>query len=188
MLLYKALTDLGFSYLGRSCMNWETHPMMSEDGHYRGQIQQMNHSTYPNKWTTARILLCEAVSFCILFYFLILLSKSFFCAMQINFRNFLDVISISEKAEELNLTPQSYKLQPYHSTFSGFPLKTTRTDAQKPRSSTAFSFLHKHSSFCPTPLALSVSPKLFFCPASAFQPCSTYSSVLSSTHQWFCFW
>lgn len=103
--------------------------------------------------------------------------------MQINFSNFLDVISVSEKAEEINLTPQIYRLQSYHPAFSGFPLKTVHADTHKPQRSTTFGFLPKHSSFFPTPLAPSISSKLSFCPASVFQPCSAYRSVLSYTHQ-----
>lgn len=40
---------------------------------------------------------------------------------QINFSNILDAISIPEKGEEINQTPQIYIFWSYHSTFSGFP-------------------------------------------------------------------
>jgi len=70
-----------------------------------------------------------------------------FCAVKINFSNFLVVISVSEKDDEINLTLQIYRLQSYHSAFAGFPPKTMHTAAQKPWRSTTVSFLPKYSSF-----------------------------------------
>lgn len=81
--------------------------------------------------------------------------------MQINYSNFLNIIAVSEKAEEIKLTSQIYRLQSYHSVFSYFPSKTMHTDAHKPKRSTSFSFLPKHSSFFPTSLAPSISSELF---------------------------
>lgn len=52
---------------------------------------------------------------------------------QINFSNILDAISISEKAEEVNQTPQIYIFQSHHSTFSGFPLKPMQTSPKEIR-------------------------------------------------------
>lgn len=95
------------------------------------------------------------------------LISSFFCLIlilccAINLNNFLDVISISEKDEEINVTPPVYILQ-FYSAFFSFPLKTMHTDTYKPCSSTTFSFFSKRSSFFPTSLAPSTSFKKWFC-------------------------